>query len=183
MSKPIEVNVFSQKSIKQAIKELKEYKKWVLDKTEQLLEEFAKAGFEIVDENMQKASYTFDEKGIQSGSDTTHTTKVKMKRKGNVITADLIVEGKELMFIEFGAGVYYNGSAGSSPHPKGAVNGMIIGSYGKHHGIQKVWGYYNDSGSLILTHGVQAQMPVYKAEIEIIQNYINIARRVFNDKR
>ena len=84
------------------------------------------------------------------------------------------------MFIEFGAGVFYNGAAGSSPHDKGVVNGMVIGSYGEHHGIQKVWGYYDDDGTLVLTHGVEAQMPVYKADMEIIQKYVEVARRVFS---
>ena len=181
MGKTIEVNVFSSKSIKQAINQLKEYKKWILKKTEQLIKELAEAGIDVIDENMEKASYTYDSKGIQSGSNTSHTTEVKIKKTGDTVTANLVVNGEELMFIEFGAGVYYNGSAGNSPHPKGAVNGMIIGSYGKHHGIQKVWGYYSDSGNLVLTHGVEAQMPVYKAEMEIIQTYIDVARRAFNN--
>lgn len=36
-----------------------------------------------------------------------------------------------MLFIEFGAGIHYNGSAGSSPHPKGNEFGYTIGSYGK----------------------------------------------------
>ena len=47
-------------------------------------------------------------------------------------------------------------------------------------GVQKIWGYYGDSGELILTHGVEAQMPVYKADMEIIQKYTEVARRVFS---
>lgn len=57
---------------------------------------------------------------------------------------------------------------------------MIIGSYGEHHGVQKVWGYYDDDGTLVLTHGVEAQMPVLKAEEEIAKRYMEVARRVFS---
>lgn len=55
---------------------------------------------------MAKASYTYDEKGVRSGSDTSHHSYVEMKSAGEYVEAKLIVEGKELMFIEFGAGVF-----------------------------------------------------------------------------
>lgn len=170
----------SEKSINEAIRQLQQYKKWLIKKTSQLVKELAEVGIPVIDENMAKASYTYDEKGVRSGSDASHYTHVKIQSFGGYSKANLIVQGKELMFIEFGAGVYYNGSAGSSPHPKGEVNGMVIGSYGNHHGVQKVWGYYADSGELVLTHGVEAQMPVYKADMEIIQKYVEVARRVFS---
>ena len=170
----------SEKSIDEAIRQLQQYKNWLIKKTSQLVKELAEVGIPVIDENMAKASYTYDEKGVRSGSDTSHYTHVKLQSFGSYSKANLIVQGKELMFIEFGAGVYYNGSAGSSPHPKGEVNGMVIGSYGNHRGVQKVWGYYADSGELVLTHGVEAQMPVYKADMEIIQKYVEVAREVFS---
>lgn len=172
--------LLSEKSIDEAIGQLQQYKNWLIKKTSQLVKELAEVGIPVIDENMEKASYTYDEKGVRSGSDTSHYTHVKIQSFGGYSKANLIVQGKELMFIEFGAGVFYNGSAGSSPHPKGAVNGMVIGSYGNHRGVQKVWGYYADSGELVLTHGVEAQMPVYKADMEIIQKYVEVARRVFS---
>lgn len=84
------------------------------------------------------------------------------------------------MFIEFGAGVYYNGSAGASPHPKGQEFGFLIGSYGAGHGQQKVWGYYDETGELVMTHGVEATMPLFKAEQKIIDEYVSVAKRVFS---
>lgn len=171
----------SGKSVNEAIRQLQQYKNWLIKKTSLLVKELAEVGIPVIDENMAKASYTYDEKSVRSGSDTSHRTYVEMSGfQSGTATAKLIVEGKEILFIEFGAGVYYNGEAGNSPHPKGVVNGMIIGSYGEGHGVQKVWGYYDESGKLILTHGVEAQMPVYKAEMEIVQKYIKVARRVFS---
>ena len=170
----------SQKSVEKALKQLRQYKQWLRNKTTELVKALAEVGIPVIDENMAKASYTYDEKGVRSGSDTSHHSYVEMKSAGEYVEAKLIVEGKELMFIEFGAGVFYNGAAGSSKHPKGVVNGMVIGSYGEHHGVQKVWGYYDDDGNLVLTHGVEAQMPVYKADMEIIQKYVEVARRVFS---
>lgn len=171
----------SGKSVNEAIRQLQQYKNWLIKKTSLLVKELAEVGIPVIDENMAKANYTYDENGVRSGSDTSHRTYVEMSgSQSGTATAKLIVEGKELLFIEFGAGVYYNGEAGNSPHPKGVVNGMIIGSYGEGHGVQKVWGYYDDDENLVLTHGVEAQMPVYKADMEIIQKYVEVARRVFS---
>lgn len=166
-------------SIRNLQKELEKYRDSLTYKCELLVKRLAEAGIPVIDENMAKAAFTVDEKGIQSGADPQHYTQVKINTFGNYARADLIVEGKELLFIEFGAGVYYNGAAGSSPHPKGEEFGYIIGSYGKGHGVQKVWGYYADSGELILTHGVEATMPMYKASLEIMQNVVKIAKEVF----
>lgn len=159
--------------------DLRKYQSDIAKKTEAFIIKLAESGIPVIDENMAKATFTVDEKGIQSGADPQHYTHIKLKSFGGHFIADLITEGKELLFIEFGAGVYYNGAAGTSPHPKGGEFGYVIGSYGKGHGVQKVWGYYADSGELILTHGVEATMPVYKASLEIAQNVVKIAREVF----
>lgn len=169
----------SVSSIRQLQKELEKYRDSLTYKCELLVKRLAEAGISVIDENMSKASFTVDEKGIQSGADPQHYTQVKINTFGDYARADLIVKGTELLFIEFGAGVYYNGAAGISPHPKGEEFGYVIGSYGKGHGVQKVWGYYADNGELILTHGVEATMPVYKASLEIMQNVVKIAKEVF----
>lgn len=49
----------------------------------------------------------------------------------------VIAAGEDAVWVEFGAGVYHNGSAGSSPHPKGSELGFTIGGYGK--GIKKIF--------------------------------------------
>lgn len=170
----------SQKSVQNAIRELQKIRQELKLKTDQLVKELADVGIPVVESNMQKANYTYDENGIRSGSDTSNYTHVKLNAFGTKSIATLIVEGKEILFIEFGAGVYYNGSAGASPHPKGQEFGFLIGSYGAGHGKQKVWGYYDEAGELIMTHGVEATMPVFKAEQEIIDKYVSVAKRVFS---
>lgn len=166
-------------SIKQLQEELEKYKDSLNNKLSIFVRKLAESGISVIDQNMAKANFTVDSNGIQSGADPQHYTHIKLNSFGDYARADLIVEGKELLFIEFGSGVYYNGAAGTSPHPKGEEFGYVIGSYGKGHGVQKVWGYYAESGELILTHGVEATMPVYKASLEIAQNVVKIAKEVF----
>ena len=102
----------SEKSVNEAIRQLQQYKNWLIKKTSQLVKELAEVGIPVIDENMAKANYTYDAEGIRSGSNTNHYTYVKLRSFGGYNEAILIVEGKELMFIEFGAGVFYNGEAG-----------------------------------------------------------------------
>ena len=96
------------------------------------------------------------------------------------LLATLIVSGKDLLFIEFGAGVHYNGAVGSSPHPLGASKGYTIGSYGKGNGSKDAWYYYSDTGEVVKSHGTQATMPVYKAGVEMRQQMLKIAKEVFS---
>lgn len=181
MAKKSLTATLSASSIKQLQKELEKYKDSLNNKLSIFVRKLAESGISVIDQNMAKANFTVDSNGIQSGADPQHYTQVKVNSFGDYARADLIVEGKELLFIEFGAGVYYNGMAGSSPHPKGGEFGYVIGSYGKGHGKQKVWGYYADTGELILTHGVEATMPMYKASLEIAENIVKIAKEVFKN--
>lgn len=169
----------SLSSIRELQKQLEEYQDSIKRKLEEVVREVAKVGLEVAEREISKASFTYDEKGIESGSDTEHNSQIKVTSLRGYAHADLIVEGRELLFIEFGAGVYYNGPVGSSPHPKGEEFGFLIGSYGKGHGAQKVWGYYNDSGDLVLTHGTRATMPMYNAFLKMYEEAPKIVKRVF----
>ena len=91
----------------------------------------------------------------------------------------VIVKGEDAVFCEFGAGVYHNGSVGSSPNPLGNELGLTIGSYGKGKGKQQAWGYYDTNGELVITRGTPASMPMYHAIMTITQKSIEIAREVF----
>ena len=91
----------------------------------------------------------------------------------------IVADGEDAVWCEFGAGVYHNGSAGSSPNPYGQELGFTIGSYGKGHGKQTAWGYYDEDGQLVITRGTPASMPMYNAVQEVTKRAIEIAREVF----
>lgn len=98
----------------------------------------------------------------------------------------VIAEGDSVIWQEFGAGVYYNGPAGSSPHPWGAENAFLIGKYGKGNGARKVWGYFDppyarDEEHLKLTHGTPASKPLYNAYEDVKHMVKDIAREVFGN--
>lgn len=169
MAKKINISL-SQKSIQNAINEVRKYQRELIDKNELFVRRLAELGIAVIDQNIAAA---------QGDSDKNHNTYIKINSFGSYSEATLVVEGKDLLFIEFGSGAHYNGSAGTSPHPKGEEFGYTIGSYGKGQGSKDFWFYYADTGEAVMSHGTESTMPVYKASVEIIQNIRSIAKEVF----
>lgn len=101
-----------------------------------------------------------------------HNADVEVTIEPTVTGYRVIARGDDAVWVEFGAGVFYNGEAGQSPHPSGAELGMLIGEYGNGYGKRSAWGFYNDDGELVLTHGTEAQMPLYRAFAEIVREGI-----------
>lgn len=167
--KTISFNLSSE-SIQRAIREVKEYKQEFIDKNALFVQRLAEVGIPVIDQNMSAAA---------GDSDPEHNTYITVNSFGSYSQAVLTVEGKDIVFIEFGSGIHYNGVAGSSPHPKGAELGYTIGSYGKGLGKNDFWFYTADTGESVMSHGTEATMPVYKASIEIIQKIRQIAKEVF----
>ena len=114
---------------------------------------------------------------IWYGSYKKPDVKVSVNEKDDILV--IIANGEDAVWYEFGSGVYHNGAAGSSPHPYGKEFGFTIGSYGKGHGKQKTWGYFDENHRLVLTHGIQASMPMYNAIQTVAEKAIDIAREVF----
>ena len=161
-------------------KELLHYRDVVLpDKMREVVTRLANLGIPVIEQRMNEARYTYDEKGIQSGSNIQHRTYVDVKSFQDTAVAKLILEGREVLFIEFGAGTYYNTPVGTSPHPQGEEFGYLIGTYGMGNGAKQVWGYYSETGELILTRGTKATMPMHYADIEIINRAKEIVMEVF----
>lgn len=169
MAKKISISL-SHKSIENAIKELNQYKEDLRRKNDEFVKRLAELGMPVINQNISAAA---------GDSDKSHNTYIKVNSFGDYSQATLIVEGRDILFIEFGAGVHFNGSAGSSPHPKGQEFGYTIGSYGKGHGKNDFWYYYADTGEAVRSYGTEATMPVYRASVEIIQNIRKIAKEVF----
>lgn len=87
--------------------------------------------------------------------------------------------GKDAIFIEFGSGVHNNVGVGGSMHPWGPDLGYTIGSYGPK-GARDFWVYRDWRGNKHYSHGVPAQMPLFRAVSTVRSNLETIARRVFS---
>ena len=170
MPKTIKMNL-SAGSIQNAVKELQKYKQSLISKNDLFVQRLAEVGIPVINANIAAA---------QGDSDKNHNTYIKLNSFGSYSRAVLVVEGADLLMIEFGAGIHYNTPAGTSPHPKGQELGYTIGSYGKGHGAEDYWYYQAESGETVRSYGTESTMPVYKASVEIRQKIRQIAKEVFS---
>lgn len=154
-----------------AIRQIDDYKRDLDRKIDLLAERLAvEVGF-IASHLFSEAAVNLHPNGDVDRADVKVTVDTDNKIK--VVFA----EGKEAVFVEFGAGVYSN--AKPSPHPKGEELGFTIGSYGKGRGNRLVWGYPGPNGKAVLTRGTPAAMPMYRAAENVRDRIIEIAREVF----
>ena len=172
MSKKISFGL-SVVEINRAIRELEQYKRDFVRKVELLR-------VRVAERLAQKASDVFTGAVVDylthGESKKLADVKVSVGDHGDVTL--VIASGEDAIWVEFGAGVYHNGSAGSSPHPKGAELGFTIGEYGKGYGKKAAWGFYED-GELHITRGTPAKMPMYRAMESVCNEIESIAREVF----
>lgn len=163
----------SEQDIDRAIREMAQYKTEFLQKVELLREKVAER---LAVEAQSGFTGAVVDDLIKSGQKFADV-KVSVDNRANLSV--VVANGEDAVWVEFGAGVYHNGSPGSSPHPNGAELGFTIGSFGKGNGKKEAWGYYDEDGELKLTRGTPATMPMYRAVQTVCNDIQNIAREVF----
>lgn len=134
----------------------------------------------IAEELAVQASLNFGNAVVDDvihGSPRRPDVAVTVSERGSISV--VVAEGEDAVWCEFGAGVYHNGSVGSSPNPYGNDLGFTIGSYGKGYGKKQAWGYYDENDDLVITRGTPASMPLYNAAQEVMRKAIEIAKEVF----
>ena len=165
MSKTVISVGLSQDEIERAIRKLKHYRKTFLDKEKRLIEGLAEIGLKEASVRFTTAMY-----------DGTNDVSVRLDTTANGYV--IVAEGKAVAFIEFGAGVYHNGS---EPYPNPRPSGIVgIGEYGKGYGKRKAWGYLDENNELVITRGNPAAMPMWYASEEIKNSVLKVVREVFS---
>ena len=151
-------------SIRKAISEVKAYRDSIDQRKDTLVKRLGEIGVREASVRFTTAIYD----GVNDSSVSLEPTS-----EGYCIKA----EGKAVAFIEFGAGVYHNPS---EPYPNPRPSGIVgIVEYGKGLGKRQAWGFKDDSGNLVITHGNPAAMPMWYASEEMRSNIIRIAQEVF----
>ena len=179
----LEINLFDTKSIDAAISALESYKKSYAANVKTLQSRLADECASFAQANLDMCWY---DDYVDIGEDTYAFS----ARKLSSIFYVEEVEGKyvvigtgdyspydgstNLVWVEFGAGMHYNLSVGSSPHPWGNTMPLGIGDYGygggKHHAWAAPYG---------LSRGTKAQMPMYNACIQTEDIVEEVAKEIF----
>lgn len=162
----------SAADIDRAIKELADYKREFLKKVALLREKVAER---LADEAKNGFAGAVVDDLVRGGQRYAQVD-VSVDNRENITV--VVTSGEDAVWVEFGAGVYHNGSPGNSPHPHGAELGMTIGGFGEGKGKREVWGFY-EAGELRLTRGTPARMPMARAVIAVCNEISQIAKEVF----
>lgn len=171
------INVqLSEAGIQQAIKEIDEWNKQFQERVREFAKRLADEGCHITQMKIfANVSSEYKPDTVKVYADASPDGNLTYK-------VSYYMEGREAIFIEFGAGVYYNGPLGSSRHPKaGDMNGDVtIGSWsfgpnGKGLAGNDGWFYGGR-----YTHGTPTFMPMYSGAQELAQKIQTIAKEVFN---
>ena len=160
MPKKIVIDGLSQESITNAIKEVQQYKQWVLQKENELRVRLATVGATVASIQFSRAVY--------SG---TNDVSVRVDNTGSV--AVIYAEGEAVAFIEFGSGDRYGHG-----HPQAGEFGMGPGTYPEGKGFwnnPKGWWY----GHSQHTYGNPPAMAMYQAVKTMTEQITTIAKEVF----
>ena len=169
MSKVIKVKL-SVSSIDNAIKELQTYREELNDKLQQFINVLLQDGVVVANAKLSSTIGDSVEGVIGFG----------VNAGGDIMSATISLEGKDALFIEFGAGIAYNTG---NQHPYNGELGYGPGTYPSKHppskGINPGYWYYREDGQLMKSIGTQASMPIYSAAETMRNNAIQRAIEIF----
>jgi len=172
VSKRVIKVTLSEKSIDNAIKELKNYKTWLKECTEKFIQALGEEGVQVATAKFQTAVY-----------DGTNDVSVSVESRDTNKVA-VVAVGSSVLFIEFGTGVKYPDN-----HPEAGKNGFTRGGYGYKLGrLEKGWRYTGDPGSNgeVITTGKHAgEVHTYgnPCKHEYVRNSQRVGREICRDSK
>ena len=183
MAKRVFKTYLSVKGIEQLKKDLLNYKNNIL---EQKIREYVS---KLLDIGIIVAKANIDESPL--GKYVTLSSTISADKtgcKGIIIAKGEIKEEVDnngnpyppfstILAIEFGAGIHYN----ETPNPNADKFGLGVGTFPNQiHAFEDTWFYWDEAEQLWKpTHGVKATMPMYNAQIEIMQQVVKVAKTIF----
>lgn len=167
----------STTSIRKLQDELKKYQNDLTTKCKLLAKELAEIGVKVAEARIGESplgkyvSIQTDISEEQAGC------KAVLIATGEVKKSDGYAPFNTLLAIEFGAGIHYN----QTPNPNADKFGLGVGTFpGQIHAFEDGWYYWDDKAQeWRYTHGVKATMPMYHADMEIIQNVVKKTKEIF----
>lgn len=160
----------SSSEIQKAIQEIKSYQSELDYKCQKFAERLAEEGLSTAKAIIQRHVYS---------GETIGSLRIETDSAGKVTRLRIVVESEAILFLEFGSGIKYS----NTENPLAGEFGYGPGTYpGKGHwNDPNGWWYLGDDGEYHHTYGMEAQMPMYKASIEMAQKAVKIAKEVFKN--
>lgn len=174
----ITIDPFSLDSIKEAQKKLSSYKRKLKGKTKKLAERLVELGRNYASDYFDTAVYDIDYYDGEPLEVTNFYITTEEDSSDGVCRYTINASGKAIAFIEFGAGVHFNG--GGDPYHETRPEGIVgIGEYGQKRGKQQSWSYKGFDGQSRRTSGTPEQPGMWLSAQEMRSKLLQIAKEVF----
>lgn len=169
----ITINIFSKNSVDAAADKLRRYAALVKKLEEELPKRLVAYGVPVAQVLFDNAAYDIDVGGLGTHPEITVTA--EPRENGYAVVAN----GQEVCFVEFGAGVFFNGSGGTykGTRPPEIVG---IGEYGKGYGKRRAWAYVNEAGIKVIARGTPASNSMYFTAQEMRARIAETAKEILN---
>lgn len=166
----LKINLNKPDSIENAIKELQDYEKKLNNKIQKLIESLTNDGVEVANAWIMAS---------QGDSEKPKVT-FQVSPVGDIVKAQVFMTGKDVLFIEFGAGIHFNGE--DTPHA--ADFGYGIGTYNPNsNNAMELEGWYYWTGTeRVHSYGTEGTYPMYHAAETMRNNIIKKALETFSDR-
>lgn len=174
--KTIHIDLLDSNSVKAAVAELREVKTDWKNKANLVAKEVAGQLGGLIDAYCSELPYT-DElinlktHTVEAKKEVSGAWDLKPSKNGWTIT----VKGKDVVFVEFGAGAYHNSNGSENPLSEAVSFNTDIGSYGKGQGLNQYWFVAHN----LISRGTPMYMPIYRAILAIQPEIPTIVRKVF----
>ena len=178
MAKKVFKSDLSVKGVEALKRQLLQYKDELPTKCEKLVSKLLQSGVAVSQAKISESPL---------GKYVTVTTNISadnmgckgiLLAKGAVKEQDGYAPFSILLAIEFGSGVHFN----PTPNPLSAETGYGVGTFpGQVHAMEPGGWYFwsEEKQQWIHSYGVKATMPMYSADMQIIQNVVKTAKEVF----
>jgi hypothetical protein len=165
MSRTIIIDIFNPASVDAAVKDIRDYSKWVQKKTKELSKRLAAIGVTLAAIEYSRVPYH----GLKDVN-----LSIEVGAKPNQY--DIVAAGETVLILEFGAGVTYGYG-----HPQPSVEGTPMGP-GTYPSEKGHWndpkGWWIPGGEH--TYGNPPSMTMYLTAKELRNQLEDIAREVFS---
>lgn len=167
-------NPLSPSSVAAAMKDLEAYKRKLMRLETELPKALAEYGVIQAQAKFDTAAYDVMVSG-GGGHPSISVSPVQIDEK----TWAIVANGHEVCFVEFGAGVWFNGDGGNykGERPPGVVG---IGEYGLGNGNKPFWARPKNAGGG-LTRGTPASNAMYFTTQDIRERIAEEAKRILSD--
>jgi hypothetical protein len=163
----ININLNKSGSLTDAIKKIKAYREDIDNKLDELVRTLADNGVTVARSWL----------GATQGDSTRASVGLEVDSSGNIHTAIISLEGEDALFIEFGAGIHYNGS--DPPHA--AEFGYGVGTYNP--ASDNAWNpdgwWYWTGTERKHSYGTEGTYPVFHAAENMRNQLIMKALQIF----